>query len=110
MKVDTSLKFSVNICLLFLFVCTSVSFSATTKENFNPTGSDELFPDKADGRKTEMPTLQAHPLGQSKIKVDGKLDDPVWEEAEATKGFVSGIPIAVNVLQLCWRLGYMTIN
>ncbi len=87
MKVVTYRKFFVNLGLLFLFVCTSVLFSASTKETFNPTGSGDLFPDGADGRKTEVPAINAYPLKKSKIKIDGKLDDPAWEKAEAAKGF-----------------------
>jgi len=41
----------------------------------------------ADGRLAAVPSVRAYALGDEKIDVDGVLDDPAWEKAEAAWGF-----------------------
>ncbi len=43
--------------------------------------------ESADGRLTPEPSVQAYALGDERIDVDGVLDDPAWEKAEAAWGF-----------------------
>ncbi|MGE5177021.1 MAG: DUF5916 domain-containing protein [Hyphomicrobiales bacterium] len=54
---------------------------------FAPDGSGPAYPDSANGRATAMPTIRAHELGRQEIKVDGRLDDPAWQDAPAARGF-----------------------
>ena len=57
-------------------------------KSFLPGGEGTVFPSAADGRATAMPTVQAYQLsGDERIKLDGHLDDPAWEKAEAGSGF-----------------------
>ncbi len=44
-------------------------------------------PESADGRLTAVPSVRAYALGDEKIDLDGVLDEPAWERAEAAWGF-----------------------
>lgn len=55
---------------------------------FAPDGTGPLYPDHADGRRTDRPRLNATRLDPGEaIALDGRLDDPVWARAEAGFGF-----------------------
>ena len=55
---------------------------------FLPGGDGVVFPSTADGRATPTPSIQAYHLASGEhIKLDGHLDDPAWENAEAGSGF-----------------------
>jgi hypothetical protein len=43
--------------------------------------------ESADGRLTAVPSVRAYALGDEKIDLDGVLDEPAWERAEAAWGF-----------------------
>ncbi len=57
-------------------------------KTFVPGGDGAVFPSAADGRATPTPSIRAHHLADAEhIKLDGHLDDPAWEKAEAGGGF-----------------------
>src|SRR6185295_7422455 len=44
--------------------------------------------DSADGRRAALPSIKAHRLnGGGDIRLDGKLDDTAWRDAEPARGF-----------------------
>jgi len=45
------------------------------------------FPDTANGRLTAVPEINAYRIKNGSINLDGRLDDPVWIEAETAAGF-----------------------
>ncbi len=55
--------------------------------HFDPHGEGDRYPRIANGRHTERPSVRAYRLDGQGIRLDGKLDDPVWERAEAATGF-----------------------
>lgn len=60
---------------------------------FDPDGTGPLYPARADGRATPVPSLTACRLApDERIAVDGRLDDPVWARAEAGFGMVRHEP------------------
>ncbi len=62
--------------------------SQASFKSFVPGGDGVVFPSAADGRATPAPSIQAYHLsGGEHIKLDGRLDDPAWEKAEAGGGF-----------------------
>ncbi len=66
---------------------------AAWEAHFAPEGTGPLFPDHADGRLQDRPSLAACPLAPAEpVVVDGRLDDPVWARAEAGFGFVQHDP------------------
>jgi hypothetical protein len=61
--------------------------AAVAFEGFSPAGEGPAYPDAADGRKTAKPTIQAHRLNGTDIRLDGRLDDSAWQAAPAARGF-----------------------
>src|SRR5687767_1273437 len=45
-----------------------------------------------DAAAQERPTLRAHPRGAAEIELDGRLDEPVWREAEVSTSFTERTP------------------
>ncbi|HMI31539.1 MAG TPA: hypothetical protein VK527_07360, partial [Candidatus Limnocylindrales bacterium] len=46
------------------------------------------FPNTADGRATDAPSIQAYRLPDGEhVKLDGHLDDAAWAKAQAGNGF-----------------------
>ncbi|TMQ64558.1 MAG: hypothetical protein E6K77_03720 [Candidatus Eisenbacteria bacterium] len=57
-------------------------------KSFLPGGDGAAFPSSADGRTTATPSVNAYHLADGDhIKLDGHLDDPAWDRAEAASGF-----------------------
>ena len=55
---------------------------------FTPIGDGSAYPIRADGRTTPSPSIHAYRVeADEPIKLDGKLDDPAWQNAEAGRGF-----------------------
>ena len=50
---------------------------------FDPSGGGSGYPDTANGKKAALPAVTALPIGDEVIEVDGRLDDPVWQRADA---------------------------
>ncbi len=67
--------------------------SAAALAHFAPDGSGVLYPDRADGRRSDRPQVSAARLRPGEtIALDGHLDDPVWARAEAAFGFLQHDP------------------
>ncbi len=43
-------------------------------------------------RAEEKKKLRAHPRGEARVVIDGRLDEPVWKEAPAARDFVERLP------------------
>src|SRR5687767_9576613 len=72
----------------FVSLAIAASSADASFKSFVPGGQGVVFPSSADGRATPTPSVQAYRLGDDeKIKLDGRLDDPAWEKAEAGSGF-----------------------
>ena len=50
-------------------------------------------PEAANGRRTPAPSVRAYALGSEGIDLDGVLDEPAWEKAEAAWGFRKWDPV-----------------
>jgi hypothetical protein len=61
-------------------------------EGFDPRGKGPGYPDCANGRLTNPPSLPAHRISQGPIKVDGLLGEADWIAAPAATGFVQFEP------------------
>jgi hypothetical protein len=61
-------------------------------EGFDPRGKGPGYPDCANGRLTNPPTLPAHRIERGPIRVDGILDEPDWIAAPAATGFTQFEP------------------
>jgi len=60
---------------------------APASDTFSPDGAGPTHPAAANGRLTELPHLRAHRLDGHPVQLDGRLDDPAWQTAEAATGF-----------------------
>lgn len=65
---------------------------AQAAEGFAPDGQGAAYPDSANGRVAANPSIRAHDLGRQEIKLDGRLDDDAWRDAEAGRGFTMWDP------------------
>jgi hypothetical protein len=74
--------------LLCLALFAPTPAAAVAAAVFAPDGAGPLYPAAADGREHQRPQLTATRLrvGEA-VKLDGRLDDPVWARAEAGFGF-----------------------
>jgi len=71
------------VLTLLIWGCPGFAFEGFTLDTVGPAA-----PDSADGRKAATPTVRAHRLnGGGDIKVDGRLDDNAWRDAEPARGF-----------------------
>jgi hypothetical protein len=70
--------------LLSLFLA-SPALSAVS--GFDPHGAGTHYPVNANGRQTATPSIRAARVEEEPIRVDGILDDPVWQRAHAGTGF-----------------------
>ncbi len=72
--------------------------------SFAPTGTGPQYPDHANGTLTAVPSLEALPLGDAKIKVDGVLDEAIWDQAQTSWGWRQHEPTRggkASVLSTC---------
>ncbi len=60
---------------------------AVAVTGFDPNGEGSTYPISANGRKTAVPTIRAARVDEEPIRVDGILNDPVWQRAHAGTGF-----------------------
>ncbi len=86
MRFDIYLKTVTTLCLILLLTTLCVAGNNSVKNHFDPFGTGAEYPDLADGRKTPVPAITAYPLGEMSVKLDGIIDDPVWQLAETAKG------------------------
>lgn len=77
------------LCLVLILLTAPVASALT---GFDPAGQGMAYPDLANGRRTPLPAVQALALGSETIEVDGRLDDPAWQRAEAATGFRQADP------------------
>lgn len=61
--------------------------AARAAEGFAPDGAGAAYPDSANGRVASKPSIRAYELDHREIRLDGRLDDPAWRDAEAGRGF-----------------------
>lgn len=54
---------------------------------FSTTEAGPQYADSSDGRKAADPTIRAYDARQSEIRLDGRLDDAPWKNADAGRGF-----------------------
>ncbi len=54
---------------------------------FEGAASDLPYPDHANGAVTPQPSISALALGGRSVRLDGRLDDDAWNDAEAGSGF-----------------------
>src|SRR6267378_639430 len=74
--------------LFILSLSLACPYATASFKAFLPGGDGAVLPSAADGRATPTPSLHAYHLaGEEGIKLDGHLDDPAWEKAEAGSGF-----------------------
>ncbi len=59
---------------------------------FDPGGTGPGYPDCANGRKTEPPSLPAHRISNGGVHIDGRLDEIDWTQAPAATGFTQFEP------------------
>lgn len=78
------LRFAVFIAAFAVVLLAGMAFAA---EGFSPTGEGALYPDAANGRAVESPSIQALRLNGHDVRVDGRLDDSAWQAAPAARGF-----------------------
>ncbi|MCU0612029.1 MAG: carbohydrate binding family 9 domain-containing protein [Candidatus Eisenbacteria bacterium] len=61
-------------------------------QGFDPHGSGPGYPECANGRKTEPPSLPAHRISNGGVEIDGRLTDDDWAAAPAATGFTQFEP------------------
>ena len=66
---------------LLLPAAATASFRGFTSDG------ETIRPPDADGTTTSIPKISAVPLNDQSIKVDGKLDEPIWLTAPTGGGF-----------------------
>ena len=81
------------ICGLLIFLLATV-FPTTSSalEGFDPGGEGPRYPDRSDGRATEVPSLEAHRIANGGIHIDGRLAEADWAQAPAATGFTQFEP------------------
>lgn len=78
-------RFSLgSIAALAFWIGPGFAFEGFTLDTIGGASSDS-----ADGRKATLPAIRAHHINGSggDIRLDGRLDDSAWREAEAARGF-----------------------
>jgi hypothetical protein len=68
-------------------VVTGLDAAHATFRGFTADGEETIRPPDADGRNSAAPKIAAVELIDQSVKVDGKLDDPVWLTAPTASGF-----------------------
>jgi hypothetical protein len=75
----------VGLSLFFILAFTGTAFAGFAGFVKNGNGND--YPIESNGRKSAPPVANALYLDGDVIKVDGKLDESVWERASGSTGF-----------------------
>jgi hypothetical protein len=86
--------------LVMLSTLPGSTLAVTVVDSFKAQGSGPLYPDESNGALNSLPSLEAHYLDGKKIKVDGVLDEQVWDLASTGWGFQQhepdrGVPASV---------------
>jgi hypothetical protein len=63
------------------------SGAAGSFAGFQPADEGPEFPSESNGRVTAIPFINAQALGSEPIRLDGRLDEPVWRRAQPGSGF-----------------------
>ncbi len=74
-------------CTMLILSLLGGSAAAVCVPSFAPTGTGDRYPEHANGTLTTVPSVAALPIAQGSIKVDGVLDEPVWDQAETGWGW-----------------------
>ena len=69
-----------------------IASPASALTGFDPHGSGPGYPDCANGRKTEPPSLPAYRVTNGGVHVDGRLTEEDWVAAPAATGFTQFEP------------------
>ncbi|MBE0566418.1 MAG: carbohydrate binding family 9 domain-containing protein [Krumholzibacteria bacterium] len=75
-----------SLSLLALVLAGAVPAGAAVP-SFAPTGSGPQHAQASNGTLTPLPTLQAHRVPAGAVTLDGRLDEPAWDEAQTGWGF-----------------------
>jgi hypothetical protein len=78
--------------LVALLVLAGHALPGRALEGFDPHGVGAGYPDSANGRTAERPTLPAHRIVGGPIEVDGRLSEADWIAAPAATGFTQFEP------------------
>lgn len=64
------------------------AYPASAFEGFQGSAAEgSTYPEHSNGAVSTRPSIQARALGDGQIRLDGRLDEPVWREAEPGTGF-----------------------
>jgi hypothetical protein len=77
-------KFYLAILLSLLILAMPALAVAT---GFAPEGEGPTYPATSDGRQTAVPSLEALRIENGQVRLDGVLDDEVWDMAHTAFGF-----------------------
>ena len=80
-----------SFALTILLLCPFLG-AADTLEGFDPLGSGPGYPDCANGRVSEPPSLPAQRIANGGIQIDGRLTEADWIAAPAATGFTQFEP------------------
>jgi len=72
---------------LLVVAGTALAAGKGAEANFAPETTSSTSPEHANGTLTELPSLSAFRLDGMEIKIDGVLDEAVWDMAETGWGF-----------------------
>jgi Domain of unknown function (DUF5916)/Carbohydrate family 9 binding domain-like len=80
-------KFCTRPILAVLMVAAALPGPARAFSGFAGGEEATQYPEASNGVATPRPAITAHRLNNEEIRLDGKLDDPAWKEAEPGSGF-----------------------
>lgn len=78
--------------LATLLILLGSATGAGALEGFEPDGNGDGHPVRANGRRTEPPSVRARRIANGGIRLDGRLDEADWRRAEAAAGFTQYAP------------------
>lgn len=78
---------SCALALVLVLVLAGTSPSRATVPSFAPAGDGPRHAEASNGTLTPLPALQAHRVAAGAVHLDGRLDEPAWDEAQTGWGF-----------------------
>ena len=73
--------------ILFVLTILAPMSARAALTGFSTAEGGAQYPDSSDGRKAADPTIRAYDARSEQIQLDGVLNDPAWQSAEAGRGF-----------------------
>lgn len=98
----------LGLALLAILLLAPAWCVASLSANFNPRGEGRCYPTNSSGRSHDAPSVTAYRITDGGITLDGVLDDPVWAEADAARGFKmheperGGLPTEETVFKIAY--------